>query len=544
MKLMIRHGTAKYVIFVLIGLVVVSIEGLLLPETIRLVIEGLENGSLQELAFGVGFGIVGFLILGLGSYFYQWSIAKLIKNFNVSVKTTVYEHHVHKHQKGSESRSSDVLSFLQNDVKLLENNYIMAWIISIQTIVLASVASGYILSVNVTLGFIFIVFALVTMIFPKLNQKKIENSSKDWSKANEDYTNELVEDIKGVETIIGYQREITFFERLKLSITNAEVKNVKMTLAQALASLTAYIASHILSLIPVFIGGLFVFNGLLEVEALVAVYIASDRIANPLSVAAENIDKLSTTKGIRKKLSIIEEENNAFKQNDNHSLESILPFEIRDGIVQFDNNLILDRFDLEINAGEKLLLLGESGSGKTTILNLIQQNISLTEGQITYGGEIERSTRAVNRNISYIRQTPMIFNETLEFNITLGEDFEPEELYQSIKAAGLSSAVKERGLDFIVGENGQNLSGGQNQRVEIARAILRKRELLIADEVTAALDKETAQGIHNTLFSLPQAIIEVSHHVKEENFADYDRVYKIENKKLNSKIYTREFATD
>ncbi|MDY0405143.1 ABC transporter ATP-binding protein [Virgibacillus sp. 179-BFC.A HS] len=544
MKLMIRHGSAKYVIFVFIGLVVTSIEGFLLPETIRLVIKGLENGSKQQLAFGVGFGIAGFLVVGFGGYFYQYSISKLIKNFNVGVKSTVYEHHVHKHQKGSESRSSDVLSFIQNDIKLLGTNYVQAWIIAIQTIVLAIVASGYILFTNLVLGVIFIVFALVTMIFPKLNQKKIERSAKDWSKANEDYTDELTEDIKGVETIIGYQREQTFFKRLKSSVTNAEVKNVKMTLAQTLASLTSYVASHILSLIPVFIGGFFVFNGLLEVDALVAVYIASDRIANPLSVAAENINKLSTTRSIRKKLSKIEEENEAFKQNDIHSLETILPLEIYNGSVQFGNKLVLDSFNLKIDVGEKLLLLGESGSGKTTILNLIQQNIPLTDGKITYAGKSERSTRVINRNISYIRQSPMIFNDTLAFNLTLGEDFESEELNQAIKAAGLSSVVKEKGLDFIVGENGQNLSGGQNQRVEIARAILRKRELLIADEVTAALDKETAKGIHETLFSLPQAIIEVSHHVKEKDLANYDRVYEIEDKKLKSTAYLKELATE
>ncbi|UQW97657.1 ABC transporter ATP-binding protein/permease [Rummeliibacillus sp. G93] len=538
MKLIIKHGSAKYAIFVLLGLVVMSIEGFLLPETIRRVIKGLENRSMEELAYGVGFGIVGFLVLGLGGYFYQYSTAKLMKNFNTSVKLIIYEHHVYKYQKSSKSRSSDVLSFLQNDLKLLESNYISATINAFQTIVLVIVASGYILLIHFWLGIIFIIFALITMIFPKLNQKKIEKSAADWSKANEDYTNELTENIKGVETIIGYQREQTFFERLKANITNSESKNVKMTMAQAGANLTAYVASHILSLIPVFIGGFFVFNGSLEVNALIAVYIASDRIANPLAVTAGCINRISTTKGIRKKLTMLERENSAFKQNDNHSLTSILPLKIQNGRIQFENNLILDGFNLEILPGSKLLLLGESGSGKTTIINIIQQVLPLTDGQITYGGKIEHSARAINRNISYIRQTPMIFNDTLEFNLTLGEDFKHEELNRAVKAAGLSSVVEEKGLDFVLGESGKHLSGGQNQRVEIARAILRERELLIADEVTAALDKDTAEGIHNTLFNLPQAIIEISHHVNEDDLVKYNYVYQIGNKKLHSKRIT------
>lgn len=134
MKFIIKYGSIKYVVFVFIGLIVSSIEGFLLPQTIRLVIGGLENGVMHEFVFGIGFGIVGFLFLGIGAYFYQYSIAKLLKNFNMSVTSSVYEHHVQTYQKGSLTSSSDVLSFIQNDIKLLESNYIMAWITAVQTI--------------------------------------------------------------------------------------------------------------------------------------------------------------------------------------------------------------------------------------------------------------------------------------------------------------------------------------------------------------------------------------------------------------------------
>lgn len=531
MKFIIKYGGTKFSVFVLIGLLVSALEGILLPQTIRLVITGLENKSINDMLLGMVFGIAGYLILGTGSYFYQYSIVKLLKNVNVNLTSLVFKNHILTYEKGHVESTSNVLSFIQNDISLLEENYVIAWIGTIQTLALAAVASGYIIAINPLLGVIFLAFALFTMVLPRFYQKKIQSTAENWTKANEFFTKELTENLKGTETIIGYQREKTFISRIKESAANEQNKTIKMTMAQALGNLTSYVSSYILSIIPFFIGGIFVLNGRLEVAALVAVFIASDRIANPLSVAAENMNKLSTTINIRNKIQRIDSENKENQRVVYDTDFSILPIEIRNGSLVFGEKIVLDDITMNIRTGEKILLIGESGSGKTSILNILQQHIRLTNGEIRFGELKEKDTLNIKQNISYIRQTPMIFNDSLLFNLTLGEDYQKQELQEAMKLAGLSTVLEERGFDYLVGENGQNLSGGQNQRLEIARAIMRRRELLIADEITASLDKETAKGIHETLLNLPQAVIEVSHHIKEENFKDYDRVYTIINKK-------------
>ncbi|QTJ43913.1 ATP-binding cassette domain-containing protein [Dolosigranulum pigrum] len=102
-----------------------------------------------------------------------------------------------------------------------------------------------------------------------------------------------------------------------------------------------------------------------------------------------------------------------------------------------------------------------------------------------------------------------------------------------MELAGLTDLIQDKGLDYVVGEQGKHLSGGQNQRIEIARAIIRQRQVLIADEITAALDNQTAHSIHRTLFNLPQTVIEVNHHTTAEQLSQYDAVYQLEGNRMN-----------
>ena len=537
MKLIIKYGSKKYLLYTLIGLVIIGMEGFLLPLTIRIVVDSLTKGSARGLSLGIMVGILGFVIVGIGSYFYQGSLAKLIEKFNVNIKSLTYKNFIDHFSENSENKSSKVLSFIQNDLKLLEQNYIIAYINSIQTIFLASVSTIYVALTNVTLALIFIAFAFLPMLLPKITGDRIGKSAEIWTDNNEDYTKELTDSIKGAPTIKSYNREKTFFYRLKRKLILSEESNANMTKAQVVSNTLAYILSIICSLLPLYIGGFFVLQNRLEVGALVSIFMASNRIANPLTVAVQNYNKISTTNKIIERIEkIVKDTKPDFI--DEYYKDGILPLEFHDASIGYqDDQPILESVSLKINNGDKILIKGESGSGKTTLLRAIQGINDPISGNINYGDNLQLSPLEITQSISYIRQTPIIFDDTIEFNITLGEKYSEEDLLKAVEKAGLSDVISEKGLDFQVGENGKNLSGGQNQRVEIARAVLRERELLIADEVTAALDNKTSESIRDTLFSIPQAVVEVSHHTKHEDLSSYDFVYQISEGILYQESY-------
>ena len=127
-----------------------------------------------------------------------------------------------------------------------------------------------------------------------------------------------------------------------------------------------------------------------------------------------------------------------------------------------------------------------------------------------------------------ILQTPFVFNDTVRFNVTLDRSFSEESIFTALDHAGMKQFISEKGLDYIIAENVQNLLGGELQRIEIARAFLYNRPIILAYEATSSLDNITAAHIRNTFINSPNTLIEVAHKVSQEEQLLYDKVLKLE----------------
>ena len=121
-----------------------------------------------------------------------------------------------------------------------------------------------------------------------------------------------------------------------------------------------------------------------------------------------------------------------------------------------------------------------------------------------------------HRRLGFISQNPAVFNETLRYNITLGKDFTEAEINKAIEQAGLAEFTRENGLDYAIEDEGGNISGGQKQRIEIARALLYNCSVLLVDEGTSALDKNTAAKVRETIMNLDKTVVEVAHYIPDD----------------------------
>ena len=168
---------------------------------------------------------------------------------------------------------------------------------------------------------------------------------------------------------------------------------------------------------------------------------------------------------------------------------------------------MLNGLNLKVNKGETIALVGESGAGKSTILNLVIGFNMPTGGLLTIDGEdiTQIDLRSYRKYLAVVPQTSILFSGSIRDNITYGqENVSDEKLRQVIEAANLAELVDSlpNGVDTVVGEHGGTLSGGQRQRISIARALIRNPQVIVLDEATSALDSISEKLIQEAISNL------------------------------------------
>ena len=196
---------------------------------------------------------------------------------------------------------------------------------------------------------------------------------------------------------------------------------------------------------------------------------------------------------------------------------------------------VLHGINAEFEAGKAYALVGGSGSGKSTLLNLLMAAETNYSGHILADGiELsDISTESLYGTMAAIQQNVFVFNASIKDNVSMFRDFPKTEMDEAIARAHLGALIRERGEDYLCGENGSVLSGGEKQRISVARSLLKKSSVLLADEVTAALDAQTAHRVSSDILDL-QGItrIVVTHTLEESLLRRYDKIFVLRSGRI------------
>ncbi|EEX41680.1 ABC-type multidrug transport system ATPase and permease component [Vibrio furnissii CIP 102972] len=198
---------------------------------------------------------------------------------------------------------------------------------------------------------------------------------------------------------------------------------------------------------------------------------------------------------------------------------------------------VLDDLSLIIPAGKKVALVGASGGGKSTLIQLLIGVYRANSGEIRYNGETcdDISFDVIRSQIAVVLQQPVLFNDTLRHNLTLGSDYDELSLWRALEIAQMQDVISKlnQGLDTQIGRNGIRLSGGQRQRLAIARMVLSNPKFVILDEATSALDTATEAALHKALteFLQGRTTLIVAHRLSAVKQADL--IYVLEDGKVS-----------
>ncbi len=375
-------------------------------------------------------------------------------------------------------------------------------------------------------------------------KSNIEKANRETMEKNSKLTSYLIESLNGIETIKAFnsEREINletekrFIKFIKAIFKNECINNMQVSLKS--------LVQGIFAIAILWIGSIQVLNGkisfgeLLTFDALLAYFLTPiENIINlqptvqTALVAAERLSEILDLE--------LEKSEQEHKKINPKSLKGNIEFKNVD-FRYGTRNLILKNINLTIKKGERIALVGESGSGKTTLTKLLLNFYQCEKGEILVNDYnlLDINIEALRDKIAYISQETFLFNGTILENLMLGNPYLTyEEVIDACEKAQIHDFINSLPLRYntLVEENGSNFSGGQKQRLSIARAILRKPEILIMDEATSNLDSITEKAIERTIhkFSEGMTTIIIAHRLS--TIMRCDNIYILEKGEIKEK---------
>ncbi len=438
-----------------------------------------------------------------------------------------------------EETTSEYLSALTNDATSIETNYVSKILpIVTKTVTFTGALIMMIVSSPVLTGFVILVMVIPTLVSAIMG-KKLEKEQKNVSEKNAEFTSTISDCLGGFQVIKSFRAEEEASELFVKENTELEESKCRMKKVAVVAGSLGAI-SGLLAQLGVFIMGAYLamhnpnftagsvlmftnlMNFLIQHVSELPALLAGKKAAGGL------IDKLSQS---------LSKNNGSAGTEEIKSVGDSINF--TDVAYSYDGEKeVLHDINCSFEPCKSYAIVGGSGSGKSTFLNLLMAGENDYKGSITIDGkELKNiSTDSLYDIMSVIQQNVFIFNSTIKENVTMFRDFSQDKVDDVLTRAHLEELIDERGESYLCGENGKGLSGGEKQRISIARSLLKDSPILLADEVTSALDAKTSHEVIDEILSLDSMTrIVVTHSLEESTLRRYDEIIVIKDGTIEEK---------
>ena len=515
----------KWVLSVLPVNLIVIIIILAVTSSFEGVINGYVLGQMTNISFH-NFANVGtflllvftaYLITYVSAYLFLLTNQKAIQYLNKKLKYTFFTSDFYK-QKDLNVSSSDVINKVTSISNQIQKQYFQPLFNLIQCLMTIISTTIVVLKTNLLLGLIYIILSLLSMVPNQIGKKRMNQKMDSWSECNSSLITVMKDIFQGKNEIRKFDVKNLFFRKFISTLSEEEERYFQLNRVQFSVQFCAWMCSIIADVIPMGVGLLMVAYHLdgVEIGTIVTLSLTADHVLGGIREFSSYQTQITSTKNIRNIKIIQDDTDKAVKTTSQNQLSV-------NGIsFARDKKLIFKHVNLQMKDRDKVIITGDSGVGKSTLLNIISGQLTPISGQVKFGqGSIALSDSVL------ISQKPWLFKGTIAENLSLYQSFSEKRLIKVLKEVHLWKELGAQPLNFEVESNGTNLSGGQAQRLVIARGLLRKKNLFLLDEITSSLDKENSAKIRTLIYQLPVMMIEVAHNI------DFNLV-----KKYKIKIYT------
>lgn len=507
-------------LFLTAGMIILSLmlERLLAIATSKEINELYEQGIIFIILLGSS--IVIYLLVTILKPIYQ---KRAITQYKNNIYSKLLDKNIANFNK---ENTSTYISALTNDVTKIEDNYIFSAfdLITNITLFIATVVIMLIYSPLLTLAGIGL--SLLPFVGAILVGGRLAFHEKEISNQNASFMHFVKDNLIGFSTVKVFKSENKIKDLFVKNNNVLESKKASKTRTLALMELVQTILSTI-SQFGVFFIGAYVSITTNEIEPSVILLFVQlmNYIINPLMQIPATLSKTLSCRPLFNKIDeIIKIESNV---DQGESIKSVDSINVSNLKFVYDDKEVLKGISYHFEKNKSYAIVGTSGSGKTTLVNLLLGKYNNYEGEIIYN-DIDLKNISLDSLLeiaSLVEQNVFVFDDSIINNITMYSNADDSLVNKAITQSGLSSLIEEKGKDYRCGENGSNLSGGEKQRISIARALVKKSQLLFLDEATSALDNETSTSITNNLLSIEDATkVMITHRLDEEILVKFDQI--------------------
>jgi ATP-binding cassette, subfamily B, bacterial MsbA len=467
-----------------------------------------QDDKSKALMLVIALVIILFLLKNISGYFANYFMTFLRNGVLRDLRNAIYKKTIDLPLSYfSEKRKGDILARVTTDVLNLQYSFlsVLELIVREPLTIIFTIAMMLIISVKLTV-FVFIFIPISGLIISRIG-KSLKRKSDRVQKEQGVILSNLEETLTGLRIIKGFNAENKFYAKFQASTNRFYHFSNKLLNRQNLATPTSeFLGISVIAILLWYGGKLVLIDKTLDSSSFIAYMGLAYNILTPakaISRASYNIKKGSAA---AERIQQIIDTQNPLSDKEN----AIVKKDFKENIV-FDNvsfkyqdDYVLKDFSFTIPKGKSLALVGQSGSGKSTIANLITRFYDVNKGAILIDGIDIRdlTTKSLRNKLGIVTQDSILFNDTIKNNILLGnENASDEEVIESLKIANAWEFVKDLPdeIETNIGDSGNKLSGGQKQRLSIARAVIKNPPIMILDEATSALDTESERLVQIAL---------------------------------------------
>ncbi|BCJ92448.1 ABC transporter [Anaerocolumna cellulosilytica] len=526
----IRKYWYVYVIAIVCMIVSISLD-MLSPQITKRIIDdvivGQDKSQLTKL-------LTAILIIGVGrsifGYIKELSFDLVSSKIACDIRRNLFRHiqtlSVHFFDK---QNTGELMSHVKDDVDKLWNALGFVGMLVIEVVFHISIVLYCMISLSPKLTIIPIIAMPIVACIAFLMEKKLGVVYEQISEENAELNTVAQENLAGVRTVKAFAREK--FEIKKFLSHNKRYYDLHMKQSKIFVKYNPYfqLITKLLPITVIIFGGVMVINGEISLGTLGAFTEYSNNIIWPMEMLAWLSNELASAFASNKRVKKILQETPSIEEKESPIVLGQVKGDIEFNHVSYSHGEkeILKDISFKLGHGKTIGIMGATGAGKTSIINLLQRFYDVEQGTIKLDGVDVKdlSLHELRKNISLVMQDVFLFSDTVTENIKLGKrcSITEEEILQSVSNAQARDFIErmESQYDTIIGERGVGLSGGQKQRISIARALAKKTPILVLDDSTSALDMETEHLIQKSLNDLKNVSkIIIAHRISAVRNAD------------------------